>query len=305
MNIRSVILRNLSDTFYYEQIMENQNPIVDIQAWTAMLMESVRRVATQILEYLPAVLGAIVLLLIGWGVARLLRYATQKLAGKMVDRLAHTRPMDTRVQQPHAYNAAPTIASRIVFWIVLLFFVLAASELLELKVVSDLIGSITGYLPHLLTGLLMLFIGLWLAEVTRAVIRRTGTSNGIEQSDVLGRLGQILVLLVVFSMAAGQVGIDNTLLVILVAVFFAVTLGAVAMAFSIGAKTTIANLLAAQSIAQAYSQGDYIRIGEIEGKILRITRTSLILETTEGQTLIPAKRFSEQDSVLIANNIST
>ncbi|MBT8122009.1 MAG: hypothetical protein KJO10_05710, partial [Gammaproteobacteria bacterium] len=67
--------------------MENQNPILDIQAWTATLMESVRRVATQILEYLPAVLGAIVLLLIGWGVARLLRYATEKLAGKMVDRL--------------------------------------------------------------------------------------------------------------------------------------------------------------------------------------------------------------------------
>jgi len=79
-----------------------------------------------------------------------------------------------------------------------------------------------------------------------------------------------------------------------------VILGAIALAFSFGAKTTIANLLAAQSVAQSYNPGDLIRIGDIEGKILRITRTSLILETHDGQTLIPAKRFSEQESVHIS-----
>ena len=100
-----------------------------------------------------------------------------------------------------------------------------------------------------------------------------------------------------FSVAAGQVGIDTTLLVALVAILFGVLFGAIALAFSFGATTTIANLLAAQSIAQTYSAGDSIRIGDIEGKILRITRTSLVLETREGQTLVPAKRFSEVESV--------
>jgi small-conductance mechanosensitive channel len=105
---------------------------------------------------------------------------------------------------------------------------------------------------------------------------------------------------VVFSVAAGQVGIDTTLLVTLVAIIFGVIFGAIALAFSLGAKTTIANLLAAQSIAQTYSSGDTIRIGDIEGKILRITRTNLVLETREGQTLVPAKRFSEVESVKIS-----
>ncbi|MGB5178417.1 MAG: hypothetical protein WBP44_06775 [Gammaproteobacteria bacterium] len=282
---------------YDGRIMEPQNPIVEIQEWTANLTDSVSRVAIQILEYLPAVLGAVVLLLVGWGVARLLRYATKKLAEKTVVRLAHTRPMDTRVQQPRAYSAAPAIASRIVFWVVLLFFVFAASEVLELKVISSLLGSVTAYLPRLFAGLLILFIGLWLAEATRAVIRRSSTGMGIEQGDILGRLGQILVLLIVISVAAGQIGIDNTLLVALVAILFGVLFGAIALAFSLGARTTIANLLAAQSIAQVYSPGDTVRIGQLEGKILRISRANVILETHEGQTLIPAKRFSEQESV--------
>lgn len=280
--------------------MENQNPIVELQEWTATLTESVSRVAVQILEYLPAVLGAVVLLLVGWGVAQLLRIATRKIAEKTVLRLAHTSPMDTRVQQPLSYGAAPTVASRIVFWVVLLFFVLAAAEVLELELISALLSGITAYIPRLLAGLLILFLGLWFAEVTRAVLSRASKKVGIEQSDVLGRLGQVLVLLVVFSVAAGQIGIDNTLLVALVAIFFGVMLGAVALAFSFGAKTLIANLLAAQSIAQTYTTGDTIRIGDTEGRILRITRTSLILETQEGQVLIPAKRFSEQVSVQIS-----
>ena len=285
--------------------MEQQNPITEIQEWTATLTESVSRVAIQILEYLPAILGAVVLLLVGWGVAWLFRYITEKITEKTVARLARTRPLDTRIQQPRSYSAAPTIASRIVFWVILLFFVLAASEVLELEVISSLLTAVTAYLPRLFAGLLILFIGLWLAEVTRAVLRRTSTNIGIEQGDVLGRLGQVLVLLIVFSVAAGQIGIDNTLLVVLVAILFGVILGAIALAFSFGAKTTIANLLAAQSVAQSYNPGDLIRIGDIEGKILRITRTSLILETHDGQTLIPAKRFSEQESVQLSSTSST
>ena len=285
--------------------MEPQNPILEIQQWTAGLTESVSRAAVQVLEYLPSVLGAVVLLLVGWGVARLLRYATEQITEKILIRLARTRPMDTRVHQPRSYSAAPGIASRIVFWVVLLFFVLAASEVLELEVISSLLTGVTAYLPRLFVGLLIVFIGLWFGEATRAVLRRTSTGLGIEQGDALGRMGQLLVLLIVFSIAAGHIGIDNTLLTILIAILFGVILGAIALAFSLGAKTMVENLLAAQSIAQSYSAGEIIRIGEIEGKLLRITRTSLIVDTDEGQVMIPAKRFSEQVSVHIARNGKT
>ena len=103
--------------------MKSQNPITEIQEWTATLTESVTTSPVQILEQLPAVPGTVVLLLVGWGVAATV-YAIQQRSSpeKTVVRLAHTRPMDIRVQQPRSYSAAPTIASRIVFWVVLLFF---------------------------------------------------------------------------------------------------------------------------------------------------------------------------------------
>jgi hypothetical protein len=275
---------------------------LELQQWTATLTASVSRVAVQILDYLPSVLGATVLVLAGWGVARLLRYATAQITERTLARLAHTRPMDTRVQQPRSYSAAPAIASRIVFWMVMLFFILAATQVLQLQIISSLLAGITNYLPRLIVGLLILFIGLWFAEVTRAILKRSSRNLGIEQADVLGRLGQTLVLLIVFSIAAGQIGIDNSLLVALVVTLFAVVLGAIALAFAFGARVTIENLLAAQSVAQTYSVGDLVRIGDIEGRILRINRTSLVIESPAGRTLVPARRFNEEVSVQVSRN---
>jgi small-conductance mechanosensitive channel len=285
--------------------MENQTPILELQAWTATLADSVRRVAIQILEFLPYILGALVLLLVGWGVARLLRYATRKITEKTLDRLARARPLETRIRQPESYGAAPTIASRIVFWVVMLFFILAAAEVLELKVISGLLTGLTTYLPRLLAGLIILFLGLWLGEATRAVIARSSTRAGVRQGEVIGRLGQALVLLVVVAIAAGQIGIDNTVLVALVATLFGVLLGAIALAFAFGARTTVANMLAAQSIAQTYHAGDSIRIGDIEGRLLRITRTGVVLETDQGQVLVPAGQFNEQVSINVSGGNRT
>jgi small-conductance mechanosensitive channel len=107
----------------------------------------------------------------------------------------------------------------------------------------------------------------------------------------------VLVWLIIFSIAAGQIGIDNTLLVALVVTLFGVMLGAIALAFALGARTTVSNILAAQALTQTYGSGDVIRIGTLEGRILRITRTHVVLETAEGTATVPAGRFGEQVSV--------
>jgi hypothetical protein len=273
---------------------------MELQEWTAAQTEAIGRVAVTVLEYLPSLLGAIVLLLVGWGVARLLRYLTRQIVARILDRLASSRPMDTRVRQPSSYSNAPLIAGGIIFWIVLLFFVIAASGVLQLEVLSGLLAALTAYLPRLIVGLLILFSGLWLAEFCRAFLSRVGKRSGIEKAEFVGRLGQILVLVVVFTVALGHVGINNTLLVALVAILFAVLLASLALAFAIGARTEIGNLLAARSVAETYSLGDRVRIGDHEGRILRITRSGVILETVAGSTHIPAQCFSEEVSVKLS-----
>jgi small-conductance mechanosensitive channel len=272
---------------------------VQIQQWSADLMEAVGRLAIRVLEYLPSILGALVLLLVGWGIARLFRYGTEQISERLLQRLAHSRPMDTRVQQPSPYRAAPAVAGRIVFWVVLLFFAVAALDVLELQALSQLLGQLTGYLPQLITGILILVAGLWVAEFSRVVLVRNGNRAGIEHSETLGRVGHLLVMVVVIAIAVGQIGIDNTLLVALVIILVGSVLGALGLSFALGARATVGNLLAVHTILQGYQVGDHIRLDDVEGQIIEITRTSVLIETSQGKMMIPARHFNKKVSMLI------
>ena len=77
------------------------------------------------------------------GGARVLRYTTEKINEKTLVRLARTRPMDTRSHQPSSFSAAPKHASRIEYQVVVRLLVLAAVEVLELEVISDLPTAVT------------------------------------------------------------------------------------------------------------------------------------------------------------------
>ena len=53
-----------------------------------------------------------------------------------------------------------------------------------------------------------------------------------------------------------------------------------------------------KSIAKIYKTGQIIKIGDVKGKIIQITPTAVIIETTEGQVYVPAKMFDEMTSLL-------
>jgi small-conductance mechanosensitive channel len=77
-------------------------------------------------------------------------------------------------------------------------------------------------------------------------------------------------------------------------------LGAASLAFGLGARTAVGNVIAVHYLRKSYRVGDAVRIGSIEGEIAAITRTAVLLETPDGQVEVPASKFSEEISVLLS-----
>ena len=107
------------------------------------------------------------------------------------------------------------------------------------------------------------------------------------------------IVLVAVVVALTQAGIDSTILVVALGTVLGAFLGAVALAFGLGARTTVSNLIAAHYLQRSYRVNQRIRIGEHQGRILEMRPTEVLLETGEGVTLIPAKDFAERTSVLL------
>ncbi|MDH3316958.1 MAG: mechanosensitive ion channel [Gammaproteobacteria bacterium] len=277
---------------------------MDPQNFAAQLSDSVGRVGLKILEHLPNLLFALALLLIGWLAARLLRVAVSKIAKGILttlgrQRLASAKAVQTRTQQSKTWQTTPAVVGAIVYWMVLLFFLAAAVEALGLQAVSNFVNLISAYLPRVLAAILILLVGLWAGEFVRMLLARAAARAELAWGDLLARFVQVIIVLVMAIIAVDELGIESTILTVTFATFFAATFGAAAIAFGLGARSSVSNILASRYVRQAYEIGDVVRVGEHEGKILEITDTAVMLESEQGRVMVPARRFNEESSLLI------
>lgn len=246
-------------------------------------------------EFLPRILAALLLIAVGWALAALLRALVRQVAGR-IERLAHRR---TGAEETPGQKAAARVAAGVVFWLVLVFFIAAATEQLGLEVVTQGLVGLATYLPAVLGAVLIVLAALLLADSVRRGATSLATWSGLRYADMFGELARVLIYVIASVFALDQLGVDSTILVVLSATFFAGLVGAASLAFGLGARTTVGNILAAHYLPESYRTGQTILVQGITGRIIEIRRTTVVLDTDGGQVAVPAKVFSESVSTLV------
>ncbi len=263
--------------------------------WFASFGESFLDRVASFADYLPRLASALLLVAIGWLVARLLRALVRQIVSRL-EKLVRRR---TRGDATREQKVAAQVAAGIVFWLVLLFFVAAATEQLGLRVVTQALSDLATYLPAGLGAVLILLLAFLFADFAKSAVTSAATASGLGYADLLGDLTKTFTFVVAGVLALDQLGFNSTILVVLSATLFGGLVGGATLAFGLGSRTTVSNVLASHYLSQIYRAGQTIRIEGITGRIIEIRPTSVLLDTAEGQTVIPAKTFSESASTLL------
>jgi hypothetical protein len=260
-----------------------------------------------LIEFLPNLLAAVGFLAAGWLVGRILKALTVRLLGSWssriaggVGRLFRSRDVERRVRTGTSRPVAGAIG-RIVFWLVFLVFLAAATEVLGLPVISTWISGVAGYLPRVIAAGLIILLGVLAGNLARSAASAGASSAGFAYADVLGRLSQGVIVMISLIVAFDQLGLEITFLIVIAAIILGASLGGAALAFGLGARTAVSNIIAAHYVVKTFRVGHQVRIGEYEGRVLELTPTAVILGTPEGRLVIPAKEFSERASILITS----
>jgi small-conductance mechanosensitive channel len=272
---------------------------MDYTQWPVILGDLFSKLSEGITEYFPNIVGASALLLIGWIVARLLRFITRRLVSQL-NRFVPSRILGRELKSTRVDKVTSDVVSAVVFWAVFLFFVAAATEALGLTVVTSALGSLAGYLPTLLAAVLVVLAGLVTGNIGQSLVTRTAASASIGYAETLGRMVKVTVLLLAVVVALDQIGIDSTLLILVTAIVIGMILGGLALAFGVGARTMVSNLLASHYLHQAFQVGQNIRLGDVRGRIEEIRPTHVVVDSDEGRIWVPAKQFAETTSVVLA-----
>lgn len=252
-----------------------------------------QNIATQTVEYLPRIAIALLLLVIGWFIARLLRSITIRAISRL-DQLWQRFIVKRGLEQLQPRHPPARIVGELLFWLLILVFITLATEILGLGIVGAWIKEIVKFLPSAASGILIVLVGFVLSSLARDLVGSAATSVGLARGDLLARAVQAIILFTAIVIGLGQVGIDIEFLTTIVGIVVATMLGGLALAFGLGARTHVSNIIAANQLRNFYQVGDKVKVGEVEGRIIDITVSRIILETGNGIADVPAKIIDEQ-----------
>ena len=182
------------------------------------------------LAALPAIIGALVLLIIGWIVAGFVGTILARFLRTIkVDELAERSGIAGFLRRANVKADAAGVIGSIVKWYIRLVFIVLAANAVGLTAISGIVEQILAFLPNLLVAILILGAFSWLATTARNLVTGAMEGAGMPNAGALGMVTFVAVLGFGIVAAANQIGVAATLINTL----FMGIVGALALAFGL------------------------------------------------------------------------
>jgi len=210
------------------------------------LLDSLGHAFDVLLGFLPALIGAVILLAIGWIISGIVANVVKRLLqAAHFDQLMQHAGIDRVAGQLGLPANANELFAGLVKWFIRLIFLVAASNALGIPAISNILNAILLFLPAVIAALLIVIIGASLARVAGEAVSRSAIGGG----RGLGMIVQYTIVTVALFIALEQIGVGTTILTTLFgAIMLAVSIGA-GLAFGLGGRDT-----AKQIVDNWYSQ---------------------------------------------------
>jgi hypothetical protein len=269
-----------------------------LEEWGAQLIGVFRDALSSIITYLPIVLTAVAVLVVGWLIAHLIRGLVRRALESMDWLFARLAPRSAGRSEALA-RATSRAISTVVFWIVLLVFAASALRILGGSLFQSWTENLLAYLPSAIGGIIIIVVGFTGGTLVRHVLEQASVGLGVGQSSLLGRLAQATIVISCVVIGIDQLGVNVAFLIQLTTVTAAAVFGGIALVFALGTRQHLANLIGAHYARKHYAPGDFVKIGAFQGRIVEIVDGCVFLETDAGDVSVPAHNFSAEAFVKI------
>ena len=204
-------------------------PTVQISNWGDSVFLALSNALNTFLAAIPQLIGALLIIIIGWLVAgALARVTTEVLRRAGADRLFAEH--GGAVYGAQSTRIKPSlVAGELVKWLIRIIFLVAAANVLGMTQISLLLNQILLWIPNLIVAAVILLLAPLLARFVRGAIEVGAGEMGFTNAPLLGRIAEIAIVAFAVIVAINQVGIAANLINIL----FVGLVGAVSLAFGL------------------------------------------------------------------------
>jgi small-conductance mechanosensitive channel len=269
-----------------------------------LFVDSLRVFAEKFMGTIPSILGAVIVLLIAWLLARLVSGGFERLLRTVkFDALAERFQLTNFLQQMGIQMSPSALIGRFIYWIFVLLIIASAAETLNWVLVSELIQKFLGYLPKLVTGIVVFIAGSYLASLARDFIRSATGSLGISTGRILSSVLYYLLFIMVILTAMEQASIDTRILSTNLLMIIGAIMLAAAISYGFASRDVLSNILAGFFNRRTFQKGMVIEIDGIQGMIVEMSNVAVTIQVSENErVVIPSHQLLTTKVKIIQQN---
>jgi hypothetical protein len=199
---------------------------------------------TKILGYLPTLLGALIILIVGWIIAKIIKRLIEVLLKAIrFDVLADKAGVTGILKKGDLKVTASEVVSGLVYWLVIIMVLVMVVNALGLPKASDVLASLFAYVPKVIGALFVLVVAMFLASFVSGIVRTAAGNANLPRPEIYAGGSRWAIIIFAVTIALGELGIGT----LLVTATFNIILGGVclglALAFGLGGKEAAARYL--------------------------------------------------------------
>lgn len=245
-----------------------------------------------VVNYLPNLLAAIFIFIAGYFIAKLMKLIILKLSrGSDYLYYAFTEKSSKNARVKNSISGK---IAGIGFWLIWLFFIVAAIQFLKIPGMRRVILHFVDYLPHILLSATIIFIGYAISEPIRFQLSRSLKSKGFIFHQSISYFIRVLILLLSVLVGVSQLGINIFILNVLVISSFTALFLAVSFACAYSMIPYIQHIISMFYTKKIYEVGQHVELDGFSGVIKDFSQVSVTLKSNSGEVIVPGKRFFEQ-----------
>jgi hypothetical protein len=212
--------------------------------WGTLIADPVREMLTKIMAYLPVLLGALIILVVGWLVAKAIKQLVDWLLTTVrFDMLADKAGISEVLRKGNLKTTAGQIVSGLVYWLIMIMVLVMVVNALGLPKASDILASLFAYVPKVIGALFVLVVAMFLANFVSGIIRTAAGNANLPKPEIFAGISRWAIIIFAVTISLGELGIGT----LLVTTTFNIILGgvclALALAFGLGGKDAAAKYI--------------------------------------------------------------
>lgn len=202
-----------------------------------VIIESLERLYGKVLQFLPNLFTAALLLILGFILAAVLKWGFLKLFRAFnLDRFFERFGMGELLGKGGIREPLSVLLSKIIGWIIVFTFIIISLQALNVPAVEGLLEGFFLYLPNIFVAALILLFGYFLSNFLGRTALIAAVNAGVKVSGLIGNLVRLSIFLLAVTMALEQLGIGRGTIIIAFAIIFGGVVLALSIAFGLGGR---------------------------------------------------------------------